>query len=96
MGKEVIDMKGNIVKADRFEGEFAGDIDVAISVDPLTDNTGVASPNDTIENVPAATAAVTDTTAASLTSTNAALTAVENNIADLATKVNELIEALGG
>lgn len=63
------------------------------AVADLTDSTGV-TPDATIENVPAATAAVTDTTAASLTSTNAALTAVENNCSDLAAKINTIITRL--
>lgn len=62
------------------------------NITALTDNTG-ASANNTIENVPAATAASTDTSAASLASTNAALTAIENNIADLAAKVNAILAA---
>lgn len=56
----------------------------------ITDNTS-ATANSTLENVPAATAANTDASAASLTSTNAALTAVENNLADLAAKVNAIL-----
>lgn len=59
----------------------------------LTNSTGVVG-DDTIENVPAASAAVTDTTAASLTSTNAAITALENNVADLAEKIIEILDAL--
>lgn len=55
----------------------------------LTDSTG-ATPNTTVENVPAAVAADVDVTAASLASTNTALTAAENNISDLAAQVNAL------
>lgn len=74
--------------------EFTGTVNGALSgVTALTDNTG-ATANNTIENVPAATAASTDTSAASLTSTNASLTAIENNIADLTAKVNAIINAM--
>lgn len=59
----------------------------------LTDNSG-GTANNTVEVVPAATAATTDTSAASLTSTNAALTAIKNDIADLTAKVNAIIAAL--
>lgn len=59
----------------------------------LTNNSG-GTANDTVEVVPAATAATTDTSAASLTSTNAAITAIKNDIADLTVKVNAVIAAL--
>lgn len=59
----------------------------------LTDNSG-GTANDTVEAVPAATAATTDNTAASLISTNAAIDAIKNDIADLAAKVNAVIAAL--
>ena len=68
------------------------------SITPLTNNTG-ATANDTVENVPAAVAAATgaDTaTLPTLTSVNASLTAVENNISDLTAKVNAIISALSG
>lgn len=65
------------------------------AITSLTDSTG-ATPNNTVENVPAAVAAATDTTAASLTSTNAALTAAENNLSDLTAKVNAILTALRG
>ena len=62
--------------------------------------TGVASlsgtpgtANDAMTAAPAATAASTDTSAASLTSTNAAITAINNNFADLQAKVNALLTA---
>ncbi len=63
------------------------------AITALTDSTS-ATANNTVENVPAATAAVTDTTAASLTSVNTALTALENNDADLTAKVNAILSAL--
>lgn len=59
----------------------------------LTNNSG-GTANDTVEVVPAAVAATTDTSAASLTSTNTALTAIKNDIADLTAKVNAIIAAL--
>jgi hypothetical protein len=66
----------------------------------LTDNTG-ATPNNTIENVPASTgdgggAATVSAAAnvATVASVNTALTAVENNIADLAAKVDALTATL--
>lgn len=82
----IADFTGNIIKADGFQSAAIG------AITPLTDNTS-ATANNTIENVPAASAASTDTSAASLTSTNAALTAIENNIADLAAKINAIIAA---
>ena len=66
----------------------------------LTDNTG-ASPNSTIENVPAASgdaggaATVSAASAvATVASVNTALTAVENNVSDLTDQVNKLIADL--
>ena len=91
---EQMDFAGLELVADEFTGTFNGAVGGALSgVTALTDNTG-ATANNTIENVPAVTAASTDTSAASLTSTNAALTAIENNIADLTAKVNAIIAAL--
>ncbi len=58
-------------------------------ISALTNSTG-ATPDNTIENVPAATAAPVDTNAASLASTNTALTAIENNISDLTDQINDL------
>lgn len=64
-------------------------------VTALTTLDGSAGTADnTIIAVPAATAATTDTSAASLTSTNTALTAINNDIADLQTKLNAVITAL--
>lgn len=91
---EQMDFAGLEIVADEFTGTFTGTVTGALAaVTALTDNTG-ATANDTIENVPAATAASTDISAASLTSTNASLTAIENNIADLTAKVNAIIAAL--
>lgn len=85
-----MDFSGLELVADHFTGGVSGAL---ASVTALTDNTG-ATANNTIENVPAATAASTDTSAASLTSTNASITAIENNIADLTAKINAIIGAL--
>jgi hypothetical protein len=60
----------------------------------LTDSSGGASGGNTVPAVAAATAATTDTSAASLTSTNAAITAIKNDIATLAAKVNALLAAV--
>lgn len=88
------DWSGLEVIADEFTGIFNGTIAGALaSVTVLTNNTG-ATANDTVENVPAAVAADTDTTAASLASVNTALTAIENDISDLTAKVNAIIAAL--
>lgn len=70
-----------------------GDIPQGVAVTDLTDDTE-ATANDTVENIPAAVAADTDTSAASLTSVNASLTAVENDIADLTAKINEILGSL--
>lgn len=58
----------------------------------LTGTVGTA--NDAMTAVPAATAATTDTSAASLTSTNASITAINNDLADLQAKVNAILSAL--
>lgn len=71
----------------------AGGVSQGPAVTSLTNSTG-ATANDVVENVPAATAATTDTSAASLTSTNAAITALENDISDLTGKVNALLTSL--
>lgn len=65
-----------------------------LAVTPLTNSTG-GTANDTVQAVPQATAA-TDVTAASLTSTNAALTIINNDMADLTVKVNAILAALQG
>lgn len=81
--------------------ELATQIDASIAAKPavaaivaLTDNTGGAAPDNTLAVVPAATAATTDTSAASLASTNTSITAIKNDLADLAGKVNTIIAAL--
>ena len=77
---------GPVVSLNGFEGTFT------FSLTPLTDNSG-GTADDTIAAIPAATAAGTDTSAASLTSTNAAIDALKDAVADLAAKVNEIINA---
>ena len=62
------------------------------AITPLTDSSG-GTANNTIAVIPAATAASTDTSAASLASTNAALTTLRDAIADIAAKVNAIIGA---
>lgn len=76
-------------------GAAIGSIDpVALdAIVPLTNSTG-GTANDTVQAVPQATAAVTDTTASSLTSVNAALTIINNDVADLTVKVNAILAAL--
>lgn len=64
------------------------------TVTVLTDSSGGAVANGTIEVIAAATAASTDTSAASLVSTNAAITAIKAAITELATKLNAVINAL--
>lgn len=92
---EQMDFKGLELLADEFTGTFNGTVGGALaSITVLTDNSGGATANNTIEAVPAATDFVTDTTAASLTSTNTSLTAIKNDTADLTAKVNAIINAL--
>lgn len=64
------------------------------AIPALTDSSGGTSGGNTVASIPAATAATTDTTAASLASTNAAITAVKNDVATLTAKVNALVAAL--
>jgi len=75
------------------EGFNTSTLSQGAAVADLTDDTGVTA-DDTVENIPAATAADTDTSAASLASTNAAITAIENNIGDLTDKLNALLASL--
>lgn len=72
------------------------------SIVSLTDSTG-GTANNTVENVPAATgdaggAATVSAAAdvATVASVNTALAAVENNFADVAAKINEILAALDG
>lgn len=64
------------------------------AITALTDSSGGTSGGNTVAAVPAATAASTDTSAASLTSTNAAITAVKNDLATLTAKYNALLAAV--
>ena len=64
------------------------------AITALTDSSGGTSGGNTVPAVPAATAATTDTSAASLTSTNASITALKNDIATLAAKVNAINAAI--
>ncbi|CAI1023205.1 hypothetical protein [Serratia ficaria] len=60
----------------------------------ITDSSGGTSGGNTVAAVPAATAATTDATAASLASTNAAITAIKNDFATLSAKYNALLAAV--
>lgn len=64
------------------------------AITALTDSSGGTSGGNTVPAVPAATAATTDTSAASLTSTNAAITALKNDVATLAAKLNAINAAI--
>lgn len=64
------------------------------AITALTDSSGGTSGGNTVPVVPAATAATTDTSAASLTSTNAAITALKNDVATLAAKLNAINAAI--
>lgn len=87
---EQMDFKGLEIVADEFTGKATV---VALSgVATLSGAVGTA--NDTMTAVAAATAATTDTSAASLTSVNTAITAINNNLADLQAKVNAILTAL--
>lgn len=91
-----MDFKGLELIADEFTGTFNGTITTKPQITALvslTNSTG-GTANDTVQAVTQATAATTDLTAASLVSTNAALTLVNNDIADLTVKINAIITAL--
>lgn len=60
------------------------------AITALTDNSGGTADN-TVAVIPNASAATTDTSAASLASVNTAITAIKNDFADLTAKVNALI-----
>lgn len=60
----------------------------------LTDSSGGTSGGNTVAAIPAAAAATTDTSAASLTSTNAAITALKNDVATLTAKINAINAAI--
>lgn len=61
-----------------------------IGVPSLADGSAGATPNASIEAIPAAGGATTDTTAASAASVNAALAAIRNNFAEVALDINRL------
>jgi hypothetical protein len=68
-----------------------GGVLLQAAIPSLTGTVGTA--NDVMTAVPDATAASTDTSAASLASTNAAILALNNNLADLQAKVNAILVA---
>jgi hypothetical protein len=81
----------------RSGGKILADGTQAAAVVNFTDNTGVVTPDTTIQDVPAtATAPAALSDAASRAEVNAALTAIENNTADLASAVNKILTALRG
>lgn len=84
-----MNFKGLEIVADYFTGAITGPF---AGITALTNNSG-GTVNNTVEVVPAATAASTDTSAASLASVNTALTAIKNDIADLTAKINEILAA---
>ena len=71
----------------------AGVVKQATTVSVLTDSSGGTTGGNTIPAVALAVAAATDTTAAQLTSVNAAITALRNDIATLAACLNATITA---
>lgn len=91
-----VDFRANLIDAVKGFAASGGGVatkpQVAALV-ALTDASG-GTANNTVEVIPAATAATTDTSAASLTSTNTAITAIKNDVADLTAKVNAVISAL--
>lgn len=87
-----IDLKGNKVVADSFDG---ASVNSNLAVTKLT-GTMTGTTDGAMADVTAATAATTDTTAASLTSTNAAITATNLQLKELQVKLNALIDALKG
>lgn len=91
---EQMDYKGLEIVADEFTGTFNGSIAGALSgVAVLTGTVGTA--NDVMTAVPASVASVgADTSAATKVSVDAAITAINNNLADLQAKVNAIIGAL--
>lgn len=91
-----MDFLGLELVASEFTGTFNGSLENT-AVNALVALGGTitgATANDTMTAVADATAASTDTSAASLASVNTAIAAIENNFADLQTKVNALIAAL--
>ncbi len=86
-----INLKGNKVVADEVVGATALDLTAAKLTGTLTGTTDGA-----MADVSAASAADTDTTAASLTSVNTAITAVNLQLKELQTTLNALIDELKG
>lgn len=88
-----LNYKGLEIIADEFTGKVNTTSSAITSLVALTDSSGGTADN-TVAAIPNATAATTDTTAASLASVNTTITAIKNDIADLAAKVNAIIAAL--
>lgn len=93
---EQMDMKGLELLVDEVTITGAGGLNVAAlsGVANLTGTVGTA--NDAMTAVAAATAPADNTATglASLTSVNTAITAINNNLADLQAKVNAILTAL--
>lgn len=85
-----VDMKGLELLVGKVTASGTGGIGAVVALGGTI--TG-ATANNTMTAVADATAASTDTSAASLTSVNTAIAAIENNLADLQAKVNEIIAA---
>jgi hypothetical protein len=93
---EVLDMYLNEINLTP-GGKITSDGKQASAVANFTDNTGVVGTDNIIENVPAtATAPAALADAASRAEVNTALTAIENNTADVAATVNQILAALRG
>lgn len=87
-----VDMKGLEVVADSFLGSVTlSDLTTTAN---LTDSTAGTPSTTVVAAIPAATAATTDTSAASLTSVNASLAALRNDLSTLTGKVNAILTAL--
>lgn len=76
------------------DGVAIAGVTVQSAITALTDSSGGTSGGNTVPAVAAATAATTDTSAASLVSTNAAITALKNDIATLTAKQNATLAAI--
>lgn len=86
------DHLGLEILADQFTGKFIAGTLAAVA--NLTDSSA-GTATDIVVAIPAAVASVgTDTTAATVTSVNASLAAIRNEVASLTAKVNAILTAL--
>jgi len=88
-----MDYAGLEIVASEFTGTLNGPVNIIGLPVALTGTAG-GTANDVLVTVPAATAASTDPSAASLASTNAAINVIKDDIQDLFAKVNALLVAL--